>query len=110
MLLEDYPNQSEIRQLDSAFCHQKGVFMTSRRNFKWKIVFALASICAASWLAMCAGLVVRFSLPIWTGIVTSAALSTEILFWGVAGALGVTVIKARHRLWDWLVRQLRRRR
>jgi hypothetical protein len=64
----------------------------TRRHFKWIIVSALASVCAASWLALCVGLLVRFSLPIWTGIVTAAAISTEILFWAVAGALGVTVI------------------
>jgi hypothetical protein len=83
--------------------------VTSRRHFKWIIVWGLASICAASWLGVGVGLVVRFSLPIWTGIVTAAAISTEILFWAVAGALGVTVIQARHRLWDWVVNPLRRR-
>ncbi len=83
--------------------------MTSRPHFKWIIVLALGSVCAASWLALCVGLVVRFSLPIWTGIVTAAAISTEILFWAVAGVLGVTVIQARHRLWDWVVKPLRRR-
>jgi hypothetical protein len=84
--------------------------MTSRRRFKWIIVSAVASVCGASWLAVCIGLAVRLSLPIWTGIVTVAALSSEILFWTVAGALGVTVIQARHRLWDWIVKPLQRRR
>jgi hypothetical protein len=59
-------------------------------------------------LAVGVGLIVRFSLPIWTGIVTAAAISTEILFWAVAGALGVTVIQARHRLWAWIVKPLRK--
>jgi hypothetical protein len=83
--------------------------MASRGHFKWIIVWGLASICAASWLAVGVGLVVRLSLPVWTGIVTAAAVSTEILFWAVAGALGVTVIQARHRLWAMVVKPLRKR-
>jgi hypothetical protein len=76
----------------------------SRGHLKWVIVSTIASICAASWLAVGIGLVVRFSLPIFTGIVTAAAISTEALFWAVAGALGVTVIQARHRLWARIVK------
>jgi hypothetical protein len=82
--------------------------VTNRRHFRWIIVWGLASISAASWLAVCVGLVVRFSLPIWTGIVTAAAVSTEVLFWAAAGALGVTVIQARHRLWARIVRPFRK--
>ena len=82
--------------------------MISRRHLKWIIVSIIASICAASWLAVCVGLVVRFPLPIFTGVVTVAAISTEALFWTVAGALGVTVIQARHRLWARIVKSLRR--
>jgi hypothetical protein len=80
-----------------------------RQHLKWIVVSTIASICAASWLAVGVGLIVRPSVHAWTGIVTAAAVSTEMLFWAVAGALGLTVIQARHRLWDWVVKPLRRR-
>jgi hypothetical protein len=83
--------------------------MRARRHFRWIIVAALGSACAASWLAVCVGFFVRFSLRIWTVIVSAAAISTEVLLWATAAALGVTVIQARHRLWASVVKPLRKR-
>jgi hypothetical protein len=78
--------------------------------FRWIVLAAVGSICLASWAAVCAGFFVRFTLRVWTGIVTVAAVSTEILFWSLAAALGVTVIQARHRLWAWVLSPMHRHR
>jgi hypothetical protein len=81
-----------------------------RLKYQWIILAALGSICLASWAAVCMGFFVRFTLRVWTGIVTAAAVSTEVLFWALAAALGATVIQARRRLWAWVMSPLRRRR
>jgi hypothetical protein len=79
-------------------------------KFRWIVLATVGSICLASWAAVCAGFFVRFTLRVWTGIVTVAAISTEMLFWSLAAALGVTVIQARHRLWAWALSPMRRHR
>jgi hypothetical protein len=84
--------------------------VNTRLKFQRIILAALGSLCLGSWAAVCMGFFVRFTLPVWTGIVTAAAVSTEILFWALAAALGVTVIQARRRLWARIVSPLRRRR
>ena len=81
-----------------------------RLKFRWILLAAVGIICLASWAAVCVGFFVRFTLRVWTGIVTTAAVSTEILFWSLAAALGVSVIQARHRLWAWLLSPLHRHR
>ena len=81
-----------------------------RLDLRWMIVAVLATVCAGCWLAVCAGAFLRLKVGIWTAIVTSAAISTEILFWALAGALGVSVLQARRRLSQWVVRAVRRHR
>jgi hypothetical protein len=88
--------------------YQRRYAVIDRQRLKWIVVSTIASLCAASWLAVGVGLIVRPSLHAWTGIVTAAAVSTEMLFWAVAGALGVTVIQARHRIWARIVNPLRK--
>ena len=83
--------------------------MKTPLKFQWILLGAVASLCLASWAAVCVGFFVRFSLRVWTAIVTTAAVSTEVLFWALAAALGMTVIQARRRLWAWVVSPLRRR-
>jgi hypothetical protein len=83
--------------------------MRARCHLRWIIVAGLGTVCAASWLAVCVGFFVRFSLRIWTVIVSAAAISTEALLWVMAAALGVAVIQARHRLWASVVKPLRKR-
>jgi hypothetical protein len=78
----------------------------TRVNFRWIILAALGTFFLSSWAAVFMGFFFRFSLRVWTGIVTAAAVSTEILFWTLAAALGVTVIQARRRLWAWVARPL----
>jgi hypothetical protein len=82
--------------------------MTVRRNFKWIIFAALGSICSAAWVTVGVGLFIRFPLPIWTCVVTVAAVSTEVLFWALAAALGVSALQARHRLRAWIIKPFRR--
>jgi len=84
--------------------------LKGRLKLRWILLTAVASLCLASWAAVCAGFFVRFTLRVWTGIVTAAAVSTEILFWSLAAALGVTVIQARHRLWAWVLSSIHRQR
>jgi hypothetical protein len=68
-------------------------------RFKWMIIAVLACLCAAAWLGMAAGIFwVKFSRPVWTAIVVSAAFSTEALFCFCAAALGVSAIQAQHRM------------
>ena len=68
-------------------------------RLQWVILAALSGICLTSWTAVCVGFFVKFTLGAWTGIVTMAAVTTEVLFWALAAAFGVTVIQARRRLW-----------
>jgi hypothetical protein len=77
-------------------------------NWKRIIVAAAGSLCLAAWAALGVGLFVHFNVRIWTLIVTTAAVSTELFFWIVAATLGVSVFQARRRLWAHMVRQCRR--
>jgi hypothetical protein len=81
--------------------------MKTHPNLQWIIVAGLGCVCVASWSTVCVGLFVRFSIRTWTWIVTAAAISTEMLLWAVACALGVTVIQTRRRLWDWVGKSFR---
>jgi hypothetical protein len=73
--------------------------MKSLTRLKWVVVSMLACSCAAAWLGMAAGILwIKFSVPVWTAIVVSAAISTEALFWSFAAALGISAIQARHRI------------
>jgi hypothetical protein len=67
-------------------------------NFRWLVVAVIGCLCALAWSLVAIGLFVKFTVPVWTGIVVTAAVSTEVLFWTLAAALGVSVIQARHRL------------
>lgn len=83
--------------------------MTSLSNWKRIILTAAGSVCLAAWVALGVGLFVHFNVRIWTVIVTTAAISTELFFWLLAAALGVSVFQARRRLWEHMVKLYRRR-
>jgi fructose-specific phosphotransferase system IIC component len=73
--------------------------MKRSRKFLWTLA-ALVGVCAVcGWIALGVGLYLdvergtRFILAI------VAAVSTELLFWISAAALGVSVFEARKRIW-----------
>jgi hypothetical protein len=82
----------------------------TRVKLQWITLASLGTICLSSWAAVFMGFFFRFTLRVWTGVVTAAAVSTEVLFWALAAALGVTVIQMRRRLWGWVARPRRWRR
>ncbi|HEY0802675.1 MAG TPA: hypothetical protein VGD54_17700 [Steroidobacteraceae bacterium] len=73
--------------------------MNTSRKLRWTVVSLVGLVCLASWVSLGVGLFMHFNLRVWTLIVTSAAVSTDIFFWTLAAALGLSVFQARHQLW-----------
>jgi hypothetical protein len=65
------------------------------------------ALCTASWIALGAGFVIGVDIKVWTILVTIAAIATELMFWGLAVMLGLTVFEARRKIWRSLTRPFR---
>lgn len=76
---------------------------TRRMSLKWGVVTVAAILCLLAWVAMGIGLAIGVEFTPKLILVTAAALSTELLMWLLAAALGHGVLKSRRQLWLKLV-------
>jgi hypothetical protein len=77
-------------------------------SWKKMVLGLVAAVVASAWLALAIAFVIgpkAVGIPIWTGIVVFAAVSTEGGIWITAAVLGVSIFQARSRIWRWVTRQ-----
>lgn len=76
---------------------------------KWRWIGLSGVICLLSWIALAVGLLVQVDTGTRILLVSAAAVTTEGTFWLAALLLGVSVFKARQRLWQTVKSLLARR-
>ncbi|GAA0623295.1 hypothetical protein GCM10009422_19170 [Brevundimonas kwangchunensis] len=69
------------------------------RAFLWTMAGLLAVCAVGAWISLGVGLYLDVSKGTRLILAVAAALSTELLFWTCAAALGVSVFEARKRIW-----------
>lgn len=69
------------------------------RAFLWTLAGLLAVSAVGAWISLGVGLYLDVSKGTRVILAVAAALSTELLFWTTAAALGVSVFEARKRIW-----------
>lgn len=69
------------------------------RGFLWTLAVLVGAAAAMTWVGLGLGLYFDVERSTRLILVVVAALTTEVLFWTVAAALGVSVFEARKRLW-----------
>jgi hypothetical protein len=62
----------------------------------------------ASWIAVGVAYVMHVDKSTWVTLVVIAAFASEGLFWCVAFMLGVGIVEARNRIWQWLKKSFRK--
>jgi NhaP-type Na+/H+ or K+/H+ antiporter len=73
---------------------------------RWIVLAAAGAVVAVTWLGLAlAYFFFEPSLPVWTGLVTAAAISLEGFFWVAAGVLGWSFLAGRRAMLE----RLRRR-
>jgi len=76
-----------------------GAGLRRSRRFLWTLA-ALIGVCAiGAWISLGVGLYLDVERGTRVILALAAAVSTELLFWTCAAALGVSVFEARRRLW-----------
>ena len=60
-----------------------------------------------AWLSLLLGFAIDVSRETWFIWVTAVALITEAAIWLAAATLGVAVVQARQRIWQWFTRPFR---
>lgn len=79
---------------------------------KPRILIAIAGLAVflASWIAVAVGYALGVDKSTWVLLVVIAACATEALVWCVAFVLGLSLVAARSRIWQWLKKPFRRSR
>jgi hypothetical protein len=74
---------------------------------KAKRLIAIAGITLllATWIAVGVGFVVGVERETWVILVIIAAVATEAMIWCMAAALGLTILQARRKIWNWFARR-----
>lgn len=80
---------------------------------RWKTITlaTVGAIVALSWIALFAMIVIgvdAVGMKAWIAVVTFTAAVTEVGFWICAAILGLSIVQARKRVWQWLTSPLRR--
>jgi hypothetical protein len=68
---------------------------------------AVGIVVLLAWLSLGLGLALDVSRETWFIWVTAVALISEAAIWIVAATLGVAVVQARQRIWQWFTRPFR---
>ena len=68
---------------------------------------AVGIVVLLAWLSLGLGLAIDVSRETWIIWVTAVALISEAAIWIVAATLGVAVVQARQRIWQWFTRPFR---
>lgn len=79
------------------------------KKLRWIVVGVAAVVCVGAWVSMAIGYFVRVSVPAWVAIVTVAAFATEALIWAIAFAMGLKLVEARKKIWQWMKHPFRAR-
>lgn len=69
------------------------------RGLLWTLAVLVGVAAAMAWIGLGLGLYFDVERSTRLILVVVAAVTTEVLFWTVAAALGVSVFEARQRLW-----------
>ena len=81
--------------------------MTIAPKFKWLVVAGAATVFVASWLILAAGFFLHPDVRTWTVLVMIAAIASELFVWSLAAALGLKMLEARRKIWEWVTRRER---
>ncbi|GAA0634305.1 hypothetical protein [Brevundimonas lenta] len=69
------------------------------RKFLWTLAGLVAVVAVCGWISLGVGLYLDVDRGTRLILAIVAAVSTELLFWISAAALGVSVFEARKRIW-----------
>ena len=71
---------------------------------KKTVIWCVGIVVVVAWLSLGVGLAAGVDREAWFIWVTAVALVTEVAIWIVAATLGIAVVQARQRIWQWIRR------
>ncbi len=71
---------------------------------KKTVIWCVGVVVVLAWLSLGVGLVADVERETWFIWVTAVALVTEAAIWIVAATLGIAVVQARQKIWQWIRR------
>lgn len=71
---------------------------------KMKKIILITSVgaCVASWIMVGIGFALEVDKNTFIAIVTTTAIATEVMFWGIAFVFGVSVFESRKKIGNWI--------
>lgn len=71
------------------------------------LMLGLGGVVLLAWLSLGVALTLDVSREVLFVWVTAVAVITEVAIWIAAASLGVAVVQARQRIWQWFTRPFR---
>ena len=75
-------------------------------KYKKIVLYVAIAACLLSWIGVGVGFMMDMERNVAIGLVTTAAITTEALFWAVAFVFGMSVYESRRKIGVWVKARL----